>query len=154
MAEAVARDKVRDPVECTDRDNGLVMHKDKDMNMFHLDRDFNVPVWECGQPGITEPEQIHAISTSCPTTTPRTRIEGDRWYVLCLEVSEEPSSSRRAQPYKVRWGYGLGLVWPWAVARVRAERHVSRPELESVGLVPRLNDLLVGTPCYLASLID
>ncbi|KAK9082524.1 hypothetical protein Syun_031306 [Stephania yunnanensis] len=40
------------------------------------------------------------------------------------------------------------------VARVRARRHVSRPEPESTGLLPRLNDLLVETPCYLASLID
>ncbi|KAK9140253.1 hypothetical protein Scep_009934 [Stephania cephalantha] len=55
MAEAVARDRVRDPVECTDRDNNLVMHRDKDMDMFHLDRYFNVPVWACGQPGTTEP---------------------------------------------------------------------------------------------------
>ncbi|KAK9125135.1 hypothetical protein Scep_013981 [Stephania cephalantha] len=36
-------------------------------------------------------------------------------------VTEEPSLSRRsparhggAQPYRVRWGYGLGRVWPWA----------------------------------------
>ncbi|KAK9094236.1 hypothetical protein Scep_025705 [Stephania cephalantha] len=36
----------------------------------------------------------------------------------------------------------------------RAGRQVSRPEPESAGLLPRLNDLLVGTPCYLASLID
>ncbi|KAK9148394.1 hypothetical protein Scep_007151 [Stephania cephalantha] len=31
---------------------------------------------------------------------------------------------------------------------------VSNPEPESAGLLPRLNDLLVRTPCYLASLID
>ncbi|KAK9094492.1 hypothetical protein Scep_025961 [Stephania cephalantha] len=42
MADAVARDRVRDPVECTDRDIDLVMHRDKDMDMFHLDRYFNV----------------------------------------------------------------------------------------------------------------
>ncbi|KAK9121642.1 hypothetical protein Syun_019259 [Stephania yunnanensis] len=28
-----------------DEDRGLVMHRDKDMDMFHLDRDFNVSVW-------------------------------------------------------------------------------------------------------------
>ncbi|KAK9118423.1 hypothetical protein Scep_016516 [Stephania cephalantha] len=40
---------VRDPVECTDRDSDLVMHRDKDMDMFQLERDSNVPVWACGQ---------------------------------------------------------------------------------------------------------
>ncbi|KAK9120548.1 hypothetical protein Syun_018165 [Stephania yunnanensis] len=34
MAEAVARDRVRDPVECTDRDNDLLMHRGKDIDMF------------------------------------------------------------------------------------------------------------------------
>ncbi|KAK9148322.1 hypothetical protein Scep_007079 [Stephania cephalantha] len=107
MAEAVARDRVRDPVECTDRDIDLVMHRDKDMDMFHLDRDFNVSVWAYGQPGTAEPE---TYSCYCHV----------RCCVLYLEVSEEPSSSRRspacrggAQPYRVRWGYGLGRVWPW-----------------------------------------
>ncbi|KAK9093449.1 hypothetical protein Syun_028360 [Stephania yunnanensis] len=42
MAEAVAKDRVRDPVKCTDRDSDLVMQRDKDMDMVHLDRDFNV----------------------------------------------------------------------------------------------------------------
>ncbi|KAK9135249.1 hypothetical protein Syun_014579 [Stephania yunnanensis] len=39
---------------------------------------------------------------------------GDRWCVICLEVSEEHSSSRRspacrggAQPYGIRWGLRL-----------------------------------------------
>ncbi|KAK9113649.1 hypothetical protein Syun_020446 [Stephania yunnanensis] len=80
---------------------------------------------------------------------------GDRWYVLCLEVLEEPSSSRRspachggAQPYRVRWGmafgeYGLGGE---DFARVRAGRQVSRPEPESAGLLPQLNDLLIYGP--------
>ncbi|KAK9104586.1 hypothetical protein Scep_021430 [Stephania cephalantha] len=99
MAEAVARDRVRDPVECTDRDSGLVMHRDKDIDMFHVDWDFNVPIWAYGQPGTAEPET----------------------YSCYCHVAEEPSSSRRspacrggAQPYRVRWGYGLGRVWPWA----------------------------------------
>ncbi|KAK9083123.1 hypothetical protein Scep_029594 [Stephania cephalantha] len=48
----------------------------------------------------------------------------------------------------------IALSGPLAIARVRAGRHVSRPEPESAGLLPRLNDLLVETPCYLASLID
>ncbi|KAK9168721.1 hypothetical protein Syun_000861 [Stephania yunnanensis] len=60
---------VRDPVECTDKDNNLVMHRDKDM--VHLDREFNVSLWGYGQPG-------------------------DRWCVLCLEVAEEPSLSLRS----------------------------------------------------------
>ncbi|KAK9133272.1 hypothetical protein Scep_012800 [Stephania cephalantha] len=49
---AVARDSVRDPVECTDKNSDLVMHRDKDIDMFHLDWDFNVPVWAYGQPGL------------------------------------------------------------------------------------------------------
>ncbi|KAK9112536.1 hypothetical protein Scep_020055 [Stephania cephalantha] len=108
---AVARDRVRDPVECTDKNNNLVMHRDKDIDMFHLDWDFNVPVWAYGQPGTAEPE---TYSCYCHV----------RWCVLYLEVSEEPSSSRRspacrggARPYIVRWGYGLGRVWPWAGVR-------------------------------------
>ncbi|KAK9112628.1 hypothetical protein Scep_020147 [Stephania cephalantha] len=43
VAEVVNRDRVRDPVECTDRDSDLVMHRGKDMDMFQLERDFNVP---------------------------------------------------------------------------------------------------------------
>ncbi|KAK9163107.1 hypothetical protein Syun_004009 [Stephania yunnanensis] len=58
----VRRSWQRDPIECTDRDIDLVVHRDKDMDMVHLDRDFNVSAW-------------------C---------------VLCLEVSEEPSLSRRS----------------------------------------------------------
>ncbi|KAK9168803.1 hypothetical protein Syun_000943 [Stephania yunnanensis] len=54
MAEAVARDRVRDPVECTDRDNDLVVHMGKEMDMFQLKRDFNVSGWAYGQPGIAE----------------------------------------------------------------------------------------------------
>ncbi|KAK9151004.1 hypothetical protein Syun_009313 [Stephania yunnanensis] len=61
MAEAVARDRVRDPVKCTDRDNDLVMHRRKDMDMFQLERDFNVLVWACGQPG-TDSCYCHARS--------------------------------------------------------------------------------------------
>ncbi|KAK9163269.1 hypothetical protein Syun_004171 [Stephania yunnanensis] len=90
----LARDKVRVSVKRTERDKGLVRHRDKDMdNTFHLDRDFDVPVWECGQPG-------HFTS---------------RWCVLCLEVSEEPTCSEGAQLAGLdRQGYGLGRVWPWA----------------------------------------
>ncbi|KAK9134842.1 hypothetical protein Syun_014172 [Stephania yunnanensis] len=66
MTETVARDRVRDPVECTDRDIDLVMHRGKDMDMFQLERNFNVSAWAYGQPG-------------------------DRWCVLSLEVSKEPS---------------------------------------------------------------
>ncbi|KAK9143043.1 hypothetical protein Syun_012443 [Stephania yunnanensis] len=105
-----SRDRVRDPVECTDKDIDLVVYRDKDMDMdmFHLDWDFNVYIWAYGQPGTADPETYECYC----------RV---RWCVLCLEVSEEPSSSRRspacrggAQPYRVRWGYGLGRVWPWA----------------------------------------
>ncbi|KAK9160410.1 hypothetical protein Syun_006751 [Stephania yunnanensis] len=54
MAEAVARDRVRDPVECTDRDSDLVVHMGKEMDMFQLKRDFNVSGWVYGQPGIAK----------------------------------------------------------------------------------------------------
>ncbi|KAK9126370.1 hypothetical protein Scep_015216 [Stephania cephalantha] len=37
-------------------DSDLVMHRGKDMDMFQLDWDFNVPVWTYGQPGTAEPE--------------------------------------------------------------------------------------------------
>ncbi|KAK9105182.1 hypothetical protein Scep_022026 [Stephania cephalantha] len=52
--------------------------------------------------------------------------------------------------------FSSAIAWsgPLAIARVRAGRQVSRPEPESAGLLPRLNDLLVGTLCYFASLID
>ncbi|KAK9093452.1 hypothetical protein Syun_028363 [Stephania yunnanensis] len=43
MAEVVAKDRSRS-VKCTDRDNDLVMQRDKDMDMVHLDRDFNTEV--------------------------------------------------------------------------------------------------------------
>ncbi|KAK9081655.1 hypothetical protein Syun_031669 [Stephania yunnanensis] len=65
-----------------------------------LERDFNVSAWAYG---IAEQETYACIA------------DRDRWCVLCLEVAEEPNSSRRspayrggAQPYRVRWGYGLG----------------------------------------------
>ncbi|KAK9081250.1 hypothetical protein Syun_030613 [Stephania yunnanensis] len=45
---------VRDPVECTDRDNDLVVHIGKEMDMFQLERDFNVSAWAYGPPGIAE----------------------------------------------------------------------------------------------------
>ncbi|KAK9107190.1 hypothetical protein Syun_023201 [Stephania yunnanensis] len=51
MAEAVARDRVRDPVECTDRDSDLVVHIGKEMDMFQLERDFNISARAYGQPG-------------------------------------------------------------------------------------------------------
>ncbi|KAK9089109.1 hypothetical protein Scep_028191 [Stephania cephalantha] len=49
--EAVARDRVRDPVECTDWDSDLLMHRGKDMDMFPVGTGFHVPVWACGHPG-------------------------------------------------------------------------------------------------------
>ncbi|KAK9088709.1 hypothetical protein Scep_027791 [Stephania cephalantha] len=55
-----------------------------------------------------------------------------------MEVAEEPSSSRRspacrggAQPYRVRWGYGLGRVWPWAEGG--GERRVIGERKEEIG---------------------
>ncbi|KAK9135230.1 hypothetical protein Syun_014560 [Stephania yunnanensis] len=54
MAEAMARDRVRDLVKCTDRDSDLLVHMGKEMDMFQLKRDFNVSEWAYGQPGIAE----------------------------------------------------------------------------------------------------
>ncbi|KAK9118776.1 hypothetical protein Scep_016869 [Stephania cephalantha] len=86
---ATTRWRVRDPVEYTDKNNDLVMHRDKDIDMFHLDWDFNVPVWAYGQPGTAEPE---TYSCYCHVRMLPWHIlmGGDRWCVLCLEVSEEP----------------------------------------------------------------
>ncbi|KAK9082930.1 hypothetical protein Scep_029401 [Stephania cephalantha] len=88
MGEAVSRNRVRGPVKCTDRDIGLVMHKDKDMD---LDRDFNV-LFGSVDSHVTSPvgvhsrgqaqqsqEQVHAITPSVPTTIHRTLIEGISW---------------------------------------------------------------------------
>ncbi|KAK9169642.1 hypothetical protein Syun_001782 [Stephania yunnanensis] len=79
MAEAVARDKVRDPVECTDRDYDLVMHMDKDMDMLHSDQDFNVS--DVGLTYIDERRQM-----MCSLLGGHRRAQLD---------TEEPSSSRR-----------------------------------------------------------
>ncbi|KAK9133315.1 hypothetical protein Scep_012843 [Stephania cephalantha] len=46
------------------------------------------------------------------------------------------------------------IAWSGPLAIARAGRQESHPEPEFAGHLPRLNDLLVGTPCYLASLID
>ncbi|KAK9133161.1 hypothetical protein Scep_012689 [Stephania cephalantha] len=70
----------RDPIECTTRGDGLVMHMDKDIDMFHLDWDFNVP------------------------DVALTYIDGRRQMVCSLLrglggaqlVAEEPSLSRRS----------------------------------------------------------
>ncbi|KAK9081939.1 hypothetical protein Syun_030921 [Stephania yunnanensis] len=106
MAEAMAGDSVGVTVKYRDRDIGLVRHRDKD-TMFHMDRDFNLLVWECG-------------SVDSRVTSPMvcSLLGGHGGAQL---VMEEPSLSRRspacrggAQPYRVRWGYGLGRVWPWA----------------------------------------
>ncbi|KAK9162773.1 hypothetical protein Syun_003675 [Stephania yunnanensis] len=74
---------------------------------------------------------------------------GDRWCVLCLVVSEDPSSSRRS-PAR-RGGAKLVEEEP-NPNEVRAVRVGSRPTPESVGLLPRLNDLLRGLLLGLLSL--
>ncbi|KAK9160868.1 hypothetical protein Syun_007209 [Stephania yunnanensis] len=91
MAEAVAGDRVRDPVECTDRDSDLVVHMGKEMDMFQLERDFNVSAWAYGQP-----EEIDGV-------------------FFAWRFRRSPARHGGAQLYRVRWGYGLGRVWPSAV---------------------------------------
>ncbi|KAK9125160.1 hypothetical protein Scep_014006 [Stephania cephalantha] len=49
--------------------------------------------------------------------------------------------------------HGRPSILSGSIDGVRAGRQGSRPKPESAGLLPRLNDFLVGTP-YLASLID
>ncbi|KAK9139803.1 hypothetical protein Scep_009484 [Stephania cephalantha] len=111
---AVARDRVRDPVECTDKDSDLVMHRDKDMDMFHLDRDFNVSVWAYGQPGTAE---LETDSCYCLRDVALAYIDGRRQMACSLLgglggaqlVVEEPSLSRRSPALQSKMG-----VWPWA----------------------------------------
>ncbi|KAK9095256.1 hypothetical protein Scep_026725 [Stephania cephalantha] len=110
--QPVARDRVRVSVRCRDRNNDLVMHRDKDIDMFHLDWDFNVPVWAYGQPGTAEPE---TYSCYCHV----------RWYVLCLEVSDEPSPSRRSPALQSKMG-----VWPWESMALGRENVRKRRERE------------------------
>ncbi|KAK9148340.1 hypothetical protein Scep_007097 [Stephania cephalantha] len=78
-------------------------------------------------------------------------LANESWLLFICDMSSYLDAVDISQ-LSVRWGllFGPYLI----VAKVRAGRHVSRPEPESAGLLPRLNDLLVGTPCYLASLID
>ncbi|KAK9135315.1 hypothetical protein Syun_014645 [Stephania yunnanensis] len=105
---AVARDRVIYLVECTDKDNDLVMHRDKDMDMFHLDWDFHVSVWASGQPG-TDSSYCHDVALAY--------IDGRRQMVSSLlgglgeaqPVTEEPSLSRRSPALQSKMG-----VWHWA----------------------------------------
>ncbi|KAK9142702.1 hypothetical protein Syun_012102 [Stephania yunnanensis] len=93
MAEAVARDRVRDPVECTDWDNDLVMHMGKDMDVFQLEE---ISTYMYGR--VDSQKQIHATATSSPTDLHFSRAyNGYTWCVLCLEVSEEPAHHGGAQ---------------------------------------------------------
>ncbi|KAK9151206.1 hypothetical protein Syun_009515 [Stephania yunnanensis] len=122
MTEAVARDRVKVSVKCTDRDRGLVMHRIKDMDMFHLDRDFNVSVWAYGQPSTAEPETyacychvsmlwtvdhgtyVSLYSNICCEDVALAYIDGRRRMLCSLLgghggaqlVAEEPSLSRRS----------------------------------------------------------
>ncbi|KAK9100356.1 hypothetical protein Scep_023786 [Stephania cephalantha] len=101
-------------VECKDRDSDLVMHEGKDMDMFRLEREFqhtSMGVWTTRIDSC----YCHVRSDYYPSYL----IEDGVFFAY--EISEEPSSSRRSpacrggiQPYRVRWGYGLGRVWPWA----------------------------------------
>ncbi|KAK9169637.1 hypothetical protein Syun_001777 [Stephania yunnanensis] len=94
----------RDIVECTDKDNDLVIHRDKDMDMIHLDQDFNVSV------------------TEEPSSSRRSLARRGGAQLVAEELNlsrRSPACRGGAQPYKVRWGYGLGQyglgrVWPWA----------------------------------------
>ncbi|KAK9099089.1 hypothetical protein Syun_026134 [Stephania yunnanensis] len=84
--ETVARDRVRDPVEYTDRDSDLVVHMGKEMDMFQLERDFNVSAWAYGQPG----DRDGAFFGWRSRRSPACRVtEEPRWLGLAY-TTEEP----------------------------------------------------------------
>ncbi|KAK9148855.1 hypothetical protein Scep_007612 [Stephania cephalantha] len=101
--------------------------------------------------GVTSPGRVHSSKqtqqsqeqshvVAAPGCCPDILMGGDRWCALCLEISEEPSSSWRspfcrggAQAYRVKWGYGLGLVWPWAGRNKEREREKKRRERRERG---------------------
>ncbi|KAK9158018.1 hypothetical protein Scep_004592 [Stephania cephalantha] len=106
-----------------DEDSDLVMHRDKDMDLFHLDRDFNVSVWAYGQPGTAESETYACYCHDVALAY----IDGRRQMVCSLLgglggaqlVTEEPSLSRRSPTLQSKMG-----VWPrasmalgWVAAR-------------------------------------
>ncbi|KAK9162413.1 hypothetical protein Syun_003315 [Stephania yunnanensis] len=119
--------RVKVSVKCTDRDKGLVMHRIKDMDMFHLDRDFNV----------SETDDVFIAWRLRRSSTRHGRAQ---------LVAEEPSCHggahlvvAGAQPYRVRWGYGLGRVWPWASTAM------PHPMIESAGVAATLRPRPCGT---------
>ncbi|KAK9157435.1 hypothetical protein Scep_004009 [Stephania cephalantha] len=79
---------------------------------------------------------------------------GKRVMVTVYLRYELLSGRRRYLPIECTLGALIRVRRYLIVARVRVGRHGARPNPKSAGIFPRLNDLLVGTPCYLASLID
>ncbi|KAK9106623.1 hypothetical protein Syun_022634 [Stephania yunnanensis] len=150
MAEAGARDRVRIPVECTDRDNGLVMHKDKYMDMFHRDKDFNVSGWECGQPDhfASRCSQQRANTTeseaeSCYCHDVGLTYIDERRQMICSLlgghggaqlVAEEPSLSWRSPTLQSKT-----RVWPWASMALGGYGDVASHDRVCLAL-PRLCD--------------
>ncbi|KAK9114197.1 hypothetical protein Syun_020994 [Stephania yunnanensis] len=127
---------VRDQVECTDKNNDLVMHRDKDIDMFHLDWDFNIPVWSYGQLAdirmfMTVDHEskmflcIHLYSNICCEDIALAYIDGRRKIVCSLLggrggvqlVAEEPSLSRRSPVLQSKMG-----VWSWASMALGVDR--------------------------------
>ncbi|KAK9169200.1 hypothetical protein Syun_001340 [Stephania yunnanensis] len=94
-----------DPAECTDRDSYLVMNRDKDMDMVHLDRDFNVSAWAYGQPSTEEPE-TYACYCHVRRQMVYSLLGGLGGAQL---VTKEPSLSRRSPVLQSKMG-----AWPWA----------------------------------------
>ncbi|KAK9106637.1 hypothetical protein Syun_022648 [Stephania yunnanensis] len=65
----------------------------KEMDMFQLERDFNVSAWAYGQPGIAERQMVCSLL-------------GGRG--VARLVTEEPSLSRRSPTLQSKMG-----IWPW-----------------------------------------
>ncbi|KAK9147457.1 hypothetical protein Scep_006214 [Stephania cephalantha] len=88
-------------------------------------------------------------------TTTRWSGSIDKRVVVTVYLRYELLSGRRRYlPIECTFEALIRVCGYLIVARVRAGRHGTRPKPESAGIFPRLNDLLVGTTCYLASLID
>ncbi|KAK9087116.1 hypothetical protein Syun_029510 [Stephania yunnanensis] len=111
--------KVRDPVECTDRDNDLIVHMGKEMDMFQLERDFNVSAWAYGQPAdirmlVTVDHEIKMF-VGIPIYVARVALAYIDWRRQMVHsllggrggaqlVTEEPSLSRRSPALRSKMG--------------------------------------------------
>ncbi|KAK9157537.1 hypothetical protein Scep_004111 [Stephania cephalantha] len=126
MAEAVAKDRVRDPVECADMDNDLVMHRDKDIDMFHLDWDFNVPVWAYGQPGLGGAQLVTeepSLSRMSPALQRERKRRGDERELK--ELASQQLRRRTKRPRIIKQTDDRRDAWRAALAAAAMTQRVS-----------------------------